>query len=84
MVIAEPKAIEIVSGATAIPIAAGGLGGAEGAVVLVIKGDKAQVTQAIRYVEMSKGAQLPPIRTWNCHDCKLCPFPLINKHWVIT
>jgi hypothetical protein len=84
MVIDEPKAIEILSGATAIPIAAGGIGGAEGAVVLVIRGDKARVTEAIRYAEMSKGARLPPVRTWNCHDCKLCHFPLIGKHWVIT
>lgn len=86
VVITEPKAIEILSGATAIPIAAGGLGGAEGAVVLVIKGSKGQVTEAIKYVELSKGAQLPQIRTWNCYDCssELCRFPLMNKHWVIT
>jgi len=37
-VLTEVDAIRILSGATAIPIAAGGLGGAEGAVVLVIKG----------------------------------------------
>lgn len=86
MVITEPKAIEILSGATATPIAAGGLGGAEGAITLVIKGNNDQVTEAIKYGELSKGAQLPQIRTWNCHDCspELCAFPLTGKHWVTT
>ena len=74
------------SAAASQEIAAGGLGGAEGAIVLVIKGSKGQVTEAIKYVELSKGAQLPQIRTWNCYDCssELYRFPLMNKHWVIT
>ena len=86
MVITEPKAIEILSGATAIPMAAGGLGGAEGAVTLLIKGNDDQVNEAIKHVERSKGARLPQVRTWNCHDCspELCTFPLIGKHWVTT
>ncbi len=61
--ITELKAIEILSGATAVPIAAGGLGGAEGATTLVIKGDREKVEAAIRYVEESKGAKLPQVRT---------------------
>jgi len=86
LVITELRAIEILSGAKAIPIAGGGLGGAEGAVTLVIKGDKEQVTKAIQYVEDSKGARLPPVRLSNCHECPLasasCGFPLKDKHWV--
>ena len=46
-VITEPKAVEILSGATAIPIAAGGLDGAEGAITMVIKGEKEQVARAM-------------------------------------
>lgn len=89
IVISEPKAIEILSGASAIPVAAGGIGGAEGAITLVIKGNDTQVTQAIKYVELSKGAHLPAVLTWSCDDCcerwpGLCPFPLVGKHWVTT
>ncbi len=84
IVVSEPKAIEILSGATAIPIAAGGLAGAEGSVTLVLKGDKDQVTKALEYIEQSKGAKLPPVRTFNCHECpvKGC-FPVGDKPWVI-
>lgn len=82
--ITEVEAIEILSDATAIPMAAGGLGGAEGAMVLLIKGDEAMVNKAIRYVETSKGAELPPIRLSNCYDCPrtFCKFPLDGKPWV--
>ena len=83
--VTELDAIDILSGARAIPIGAGGLGGAEGAVTLIITGDKDQVTQAIEYVEQSKGAKLPPVRTpMDCHKCPVnhCPFPLDDKHWV--
>jgi len=85
-VITELRAIEILSGATAIPIASGGLGGAEGAITLVVKGNKDQVTKAIQYIESSKGAKLPQVRIPNCYDCPVpqsfCKFPLIEKHWV--
>ena len=59
IVVTEPRAIELLSGATAIPISAGGLAGAEGAITMVIKGDKEQVTRAIEYIEGVKGAKLP-------------------------
>ncbi|MFC1870622.1 hypothetical protein ACFLYE_05100, partial [Chloroflexota bacterium] len=49
-VVTEVEAIRILSGATAVPIAAGGLAGAEGAITLVIKGETEQVNQAIEYV----------------------------------
>jgi hypothetical protein len=86
IVVTELRAIEILSGASAIPISGGGLGGAEGAVTLVIKGDKEQVTKAIQEVEDSKGARLPQVRLSNCNDCPLssasCGFPLKDKPWV--
>ena len=85
-VITELMAIEILSGAKAIPIAAGGLGGAEGAVTLVIKGEKKQVIKAIEYVEQSKGARLPPADTPVCGECGAsnCRFPVNGKPWVLT
>jgi hypothetical protein len=86
IVVTELKAVEILSGATAIPIAGGGLGGAEGAVTFVIKGDREQVTKTIQSIEDSKGARLPPVRISNCNECPLssssCGFPLKDKSWV--
>jgi hypothetical protein len=86
-VVTELKAIEILSGAKATVVAAGGLGGAEGAVTLVIKGETDQVAKAIEYVEASKGAQLPQVRTANCFDCPnppgICKFRLGGKPWVL-
>jgi hypothetical protein len=80
----ELDAIEILSDAKAITIAAGGLGGAEGAITLVIKGSDGQVKKAIEFVEQSKGARLPQLRLCNCHDCSVphCRFPVRGKHWA--
>jgi hypothetical protein len=80
----ELDAISILSGATATPIAAGGLGGAEGAITIVIEGDDDQVKKAIEYVEQSKGARFPQLRLCNCNDCPVphCTFPVGDKHWA--
>ena len=82
--ITEMDAIQLLTGASAVAISSGGLGGAEGAVTLVIKGRKDQVTRAIEYVEASKGARLPPVRKSNCHTCPVqpCTFPPKDKPWV--
>jgi hypothetical protein len=82
--ITEIDAVKTLSGAVAIPIASGGLGGAEGATTLIIKGTKEQVKDAIEYIELSKGAKLPSLRLSNCSDCSVphCRFPLGDKHWV--
>jgi hypothetical protein len=81
--ITEIQAIEILSGAKAVAIAAGGLGGAEGATVLAINGDKKQVSKAIEYVEQSKGAKLPQARPLPCQLCTSgdCHFAVRDKHW---
>jgi hypothetical protein len=81
--ITELNAIEILSGATATPIAAGGLNGAEGAITLVVKGNEEQVKKAIEHIEESKGAVLPQLRLSNCHDCQVpdCRFRVGDKHW---
>jgi hypothetical protein len=82
--ITELDAIKILSGATAVPVASGGLGGAEGAVILIIKGKITQVKAALGFIEQSKGAKLPPLRLSNCSDCSVphCRFPVGDKHWV--
>jgi len=80
----EVRAIEILSGASAIPIASGGLGGAEGAVTFVLKGKSDQVKKALDFVEQSKGARLPDLRLCNCNDCPVpnCKFPMADKKWT--
>jgi hypothetical protein len=77
----EVRAIEILSGASAIPIASGGLGGAEGAITLVLKGKANEVKKALDFVEQSKGARLPDLRLCNCTDCPVpnCRFPMTGK-----
>jgi hypothetical protein len=84
--VTELDAIKILSGATAVPIAAGGLGGAEGAITLIIKGTNEQVKKVIDYVEQSKGAKLPQLRLSNCNDCTVphCRFPVGDKHWALA
>jgi hypothetical protein len=81
--VTEIQAVQILSGARAVPIAAGGVGGAEGAIVLAIDGTKEQVTRAIEYAEQSKGARLPAARPSPCHMCGSmdCHFPVRDKHW---
>jgi hypothetical protein len=82
--ITEIDAVKILSGAVAVPIASGGLGGAEGAITLIIKGTNEQVRKAIKYLEQSKGARLPALRLSNCGDCSVphCRFPVGDKHWI--
>ncbi|MFC2069780.1 hypothetical protein ACFLTB_01220 [Chloroflexota bacterium] len=61
-VVTELKAVEILSdGATATPISAGGLAGAEGAITMIINGDDEQVKKVIEHIEDSKGAELPEV-----------------------
>ena len=79
--VTEVRAIEILSGASAIPIASGGLGGAEGAITLVLKGKADEVKKALDFVEQSKGARLPDLRLCNCNACPVpnCRFPMAGK-----
>jgi hypothetical protein len=70
IVVTEPQAIKLFTGATAIPIAAGGVDGAEGAISLVISGEETQVNKAIALVEGVKGAKVS--RTFRQTDCTKC------------
>lgn len=58
-VVTEVEAMKILAGLEAIPIAAGGIGGAEGSTVLLLKGSEVEVKEAIRMVEKIKGE--PPV-----------------------
>jgi hypothetical protein len=79
--VTEVQAIEILSGALAIPISSGGLGGAEGAITLVLKGKAHEVKKALDFVGQSKGARLPDLRLCSCNACPVpnCKFPMADK-----
>jgi hypothetical protein len=84
MTVTEIDAIKALTGADSMPVAAGGLGGAEGAVTMLIKGNQAQVKKAIKFIEQSKGSKLPQLRLSNCKECPgtHCRFPVGDKHWA--
>jgi hypothetical protein len=84
-VVTELKAIEILTGANAIPIGAGGVDGAEGAITLVISGEDHQVKKAINYIEHVKGAKISrQFRQTDCTKCndEHCALKGGNKHWL--
>ena len=54
-VITEVEALRLLAGVEAIPIAAGGIGGAEGSIVLLLKGTESEVRKAIGLIERTKG-----------------------------
>lgn len=83
-VINELAAVEILTGAKAYPIAAGGLTGAEGSITLIIKGTEEQVTAAVRYAEEVKGVKLPPVEIKDCETCTAegCSLSMAKKHWT--
>lgn len=60
-VITEIEAINILSEAHAIPIASGGLCGAEGAITIIIKGNNNQINSINTCIDGIKGAVLPEI-----------------------
>jgi hypothetical protein len=85
--ITEIEAVKILGdGAKAVPNAAGGLGGAEGGIVLAIEGEKEQVEKVIEYVEQCKGAKLPTAHAVECEYCTVpdCKFPVGKKNWAGT
>jgi hypothetical protein len=69
-VVTELKAIKLLTGAEAIPIAAGGVDGAEGAITLLVSGEDNQVILAIAYIEEAKGAKIS--REFRQTDCTKC------------
>ena len=69
LVITEIEAIDLLTGAEAIPIAAGGISGAEGAVVLVITGTQEQVQAAKEILREVKGEKQIKVPRRDCQDC---------------
>jgi hypothetical protein len=69
VVVTEIQALETLSGVSSMHVASGGIGGNEGAVVVIAEGPEEQVRQAIQDVEAVKGeAPVPPLKGL-CQDC---------------
>jgi len=84
MVVTELTALEILTGVTSTPISAGGLGGAEGGITMVIKGNDEQGIKAIKVIEGIKGTQLPrEVIVADCSECQneLCSLKDGKKPW---
>jgi len=69
IVVTEIQALEILAGVEASQVAAGGIGGSEGAVVLAVRGEQEAVRQAIEIVESIKGEPPVPAFKGVCRDC---------------
>jgi len=54
-IVTEIEALHVLSGASAFQVGAGGIGGAEGAVHLLVRGTREQVEEALRVAESIQG-----------------------------
>jgi hypothetical protein len=84
MSVTEVNAFKTLAGVQALPISAGGVGGAEGSIVLLIKGEPEAVRKAVELAEDVKGAKLPQVRNPDCPDCRFptCQMVGTSKPWV--
>lgn len=71
IVVTEIQALRILAGVEARQVAAGGIGGSEGAVVLIAQGEAEGIKQAIAAVEAVKGE--PPVPAFK-GICAECPY----------
>ena len=74
-VVTEVQALEILAGVRAVPVSAGGIGGSEGSITLVVEGDSPDVERSLEIVESLKGER--PLRGTKgiCEKCPLtCEF----------
>lgn len=59
LVVTEVQAFQVLTGVKVVPVAAGGIAGSEGTVVLSLEGEAAQIEQALSLVKSIKGE--PPV-----------------------
>ena len=69
LVVTEVKALEILAGVEVRHISSGGIGGSEGAVVVIAQGSEKAVKTAIDAVESVKGEPPVPSLKGVCEDC---------------
>lgn len=69
--ITEIEALKILAKVDVIPIAAGGVGGAEGSTMVVIKGEEENVRRAMQIAKDMKNCEVPMVITPACKTCHL-------------
>jgi hypothetical protein len=69
-VINEIQAFKLLCGVEAVPVAAGGIAGAEGCLVFMLLGTSSELSKAEELLSQIKGARLPQIYLL---DCEVCP-----------
>ncbi|MBT3344245.1 MAG: hypothetical protein HN712_08580 [Gemmatimonadetes bacterium] len=69
LVFTECDALQTMAGVEAIPVAAGGIGGSEGAVTLAVHGARKDMELAIEIAESVKGEPAVPSLKGQCTDC---------------
>jgi len=81
--ITEIQSLKMLTGVEAISISAGGVGGAEGSQMMVLKGEESDVKNAMSLVKGLKGAQLPEVIFPDCRTCHLpgCYFSGMEIDW---
>jgi len=77
-VVTEQTAIKTLTGADAYPIGCGGVSGAEGSVVLLLKGDDEQVKKTLKLIHGIKGVK--PLKI-SVPECSECPLKKTSKCW---
>lgn len=68
----EITAFQELYGVKAIPVASGGVGGAEGSIMLVLKGEEDNLIRAMEGIKNIKGTPSPEVKI---PDCKTCHSP---------
>jgi hypothetical protein len=68
-IVTEVEAIEILFDLKAIPYAAGGWGGAEGSVTLIVEGEETDVNDCLNFIEGIKGEPPLPAAKGPCKGC---------------
>lgn len=69
-VINEIQAFKLICGVEAIPVASGGIAGAEGCIVFMLMGNQEELNKAENLLSQIKGARLPQLYLL---DCEVCP-----------
>lgn len=90
-VMTEVDAFAQLTGVEALPIAAGGLAGAEGSIALVLRGEREALMRADKLIDEIKGARVPALYLLECASCvrKKCHNSIpgrerISKRWEIA
>jgi hypothetical protein len=68
--VTEVEALKILSNVEAIPIAAGGVDGAEGSIVLLIKGEDENMRQTLDLINKIKGERPTKVYPATCSECR--------------